>query len=163
MPQIRSAGEIVWSTEEVEKPYMKEASKLGASSSNFFSVNSYIEMVSPKKDIVYISLIYYLEDTIKSALIAVRSNDGKLLWKVDGEVDSDSFAKSILEKHQIFVFDEHGDLLAINSDTGKENWRRNIYQHYDNTHIWFSYYKDTVFTFDKQRDQKIKAFDAQTG
>ena len=156
----KSTGEIVWSTEEVEKPYMK----LGATSSNSFSVNSYIEMVSPKKDTIYISLFYYGSgDNLKFALVAVRSNDGELLWKVDGEANSDSLANSVLEKNQIFVFDEQGDLLAINSDTGKEIWRNEIYDHYDNADIWFSYYKDTVFTFNRQTDQKIKAFDAETG
>lgn len=155
----KSTGEIVWSTEKIEKTYMK----LGVTSSNSFSVNSYIEMVSPKKDIIYISLYYVSGDNLKSALIAVKNNDGELLWKVDGEANSDSLANSVLEKNQIFVFDEQGDLLAINSDTGKEIWRNEIYDHYDNADIWFSHYKDTVFTFNRQTDQKIKAFDAETG
>jgi outer membrane protein assembly factor BamB len=153
-------GKIIWSTEEIEKPYMKEASQLEG---NLPPVSSYIEMASPKQDVIFISLMYDWEDTIKSALLAVRSNDGKLLWKVDGEVDSGSFANSVLEKNQIFVFDEQGDLLAINSDTGKEIWRRNVYQYYDSADIWFRYYKDTVFTFNKKTDQKIKAFNAETG
>jgi outer membrane protein assembly factor BamB len=155
----KSTGEIVWSAEEIEKPYME----LGATSSNSFSVDSYIEMVSPKKDIIYIGLYYVSGDNLKSALIAVRSNDGKLLWKVDGEVASDSFADSVLEKNQIIVFDEQGDLFAINSNTGKEVWRRKVYQYYDSANVWFRYFKDTVFTFNSQSDLKIKAFVAETG
>jgi len=155
----KSTGEVVWSTEEIEKPYMK----LGTTSSNSFSVDSYIEMVSPKKDIIYISLFYNSEDSLKFALVAVRSNDGKLLWKVDGEANSDSFADSVLEKNQIIVFDERGDLFAINSNTGKEVWRRNIYREYDGAYVWFNYYKDTVLTFNRQSDLRIKAFAAETG
>jgi outer membrane protein assembly factor BamB len=155
-----STGETIWSTEEIEKTYMNEASQLGGDSP---SVHSYIEMVSPQQDVIFISLMYVSEDTIKSVLLAVRSNDGKLLWNIAGEVDSDSFANSVLEKSRIFVFDEQGNLLAINSKTGKEIWRRKVYQQVDIDDIWFSYYQDTVFTFNYQTDQKIKAFDAETG
>ncbi len=153
-------GEITWSTEEITKPYIAKASQVGG---NLPSVSSYIEMVSPQQDIVFINLIYDSEDTIGSALLAVRGSDGKLLWKIDGEVDSDSFASSVLEKNQFFVFTEKGDLLAINSNTGKEVWRRNVYQRYDDADIWFSYYKGAVFLFNEQTDQKIKAFNAETG
>lgn len=152
----KSTGEITWSTEEIEKPYIS-----GENPSNLSSVSSYIEMVAPAKGIVYISLIYDSGNTIKTTLVAVKSIDGELLWKVGGEVDSASFAQAILEDNQIFIIDEQGDLLAINSDTGKEVWRHNIYFHSDDN--WLGYYKDTVFTFDRQRGQKIRAFDAETG
>ncbi|HSO12559.1 MAG TPA: hypothetical protein VLT51_09305, partial [Anaerolineales bacterium] len=71
----KSTGEIVWSTEELAKPYMEEVQMLGLGSSKFFSVGTGIEFVSQANDTIYVSLLYRASDYgSKYVLFAVRSN-----------------------------------------------------------------------------------------
>lgn len=174
----KSTGEIVWSTEKLAKPYMQEVQRLGLGSSDFFSVGTGIEFVSQAKDIIYVSLNYSASDYgSKYVLFAIRSEDGEIMWKVDGVADSISFSDSITEINRIFVVNDQGDLIAIDSLTGEEVWRRNVYPIYDEDYTWFTFRKDTVvvsthsskclkccctFTSDEQQYEQLAAYSAET-
>ncbi len=175
----KSTGEIVWSTEKLAKPYMEEVQRLGLGSSDSFSVGTGIEFVSQTHDTIYVSLNYWASDYgSKYVLFAIRSENGEILWKVDGMVDSDSFSDSITKINRILVVNDNGDLLAIDSHTGKEIWRRNVYPIYDEDYTWFAFHNNTVvisthsseclkccctFKSDEQQYEQIAAYSAETG
>lgn len=142
----KSTGEFVWSTEELAKPYMEEVQRLGLGSSDFFSVGTGIEYVSQTSDILYISLSYWTTEyhDSKYVLFAVKNTNGEILWEVDGMIDYESISDSITRMNRIFIVDAQGDLLAIDSNTGEEVWRRNVYQYYDDDYTWFHLHNDIV-------------------
>src|SRR6266508_2578260 len=132
----KSTEEIIWSTEKLAQPYIGFA----PGSSISFSVYTSLESVSETGDFIYVSLDYWDSDyTLEHILFAIRSDDGQVLWKVGGEIDTDSFSKSISQINQIFVVDNQGNMLAIDSNTGKQLWRRKVYPKYDEDYIWFTY------------------------
>lgn len=133
-------GEIIWTTEEFAVPYIEEAKRLRLDDPRVD-----MKVISQAGNVIYINLSYWdSEDNYKHTLFAIRSNDGKALWKADGAIDIDSFSNSIAETNQIFIGDNQGDLLAIDSNTGKELWRQKIYQDYSWDRGWFTHYNNSV-------------------
>lgn len=171
----KSTGKIIWSTEDLAKPY----SGLISSSSISFSVYTSLELASQTGDFVYVSLNYWnSNDTIEQILFAIRSSDGKVIWKVNGAIDTNSFSSSIRESNRIYIVDNQGDMLAIDSNTGKELWRRNVYPIYDEDYTWFTFHNGIVvvsthsseclkccctFISDEQQYEQIAAYSAETG
>jgi outer membrane protein assembly factor BamB len=151
-------GEILWSNHELAIPYIKEAKRLGIDP----MVNVYI--VSHIGDILYANLSYFdKEDNLKYVLFAMRSNDGTVLWQADGVIDYDSFSKSAIETNQIFMGDNEGNLLALDSETGKELWRQKVYDGY----YWeeglglFAYRNNAILVIDSS--SHMRAFSAERG
>jgi outer membrane protein assembly factor BamB len=174
----KSTGEMAWSTEELARPYMEEVERLGLGYSDFFSVGTGVASISENRDVLYIILSYpNSDDDARYVLLAVKSNNGEILWEVDGITNYDSFPDSVMKTDQFFVIDENGDLLAINSYDGKEIWRHSI-NDYDEDETSFRFHNNTVFvsiyssecltcccTFssDRQQYEQITAFSAETG
>ena len=175
----KSTGEIVWSTEELATAYIEEAKGLGVGSADSTSVRAWVETVSPTTDVIYISINYWGSDhTRYNSILALKSSNGELLWKVDGEAVSDSIAGSVAEISRIFVVDNQGDLLAIDSDTGKEIWHQKVHEQHEWGENWFTYKNSAIyisthsseclishcaFALDEQHYQQITAFSAETG
>lgn len=171
----KSTREIIWSTEKLAEPY----SGFVLISSISFSVYTNLEAVSETGDFIYVSLDYWgSDDSLEHVLFAIRSRDGQVLWKVDGQIDTDSFSNSISQMNQIFVLDNQGGMLAIDSITGKQLWRHVVYPNYDKDYVWFSYENNIVlvsihssecleccctFISDEQQYEQIAAFSAETG
>ncbi|MBK9925357.1 MAG: PQQ-binding-like beta-propeller repeat protein [Anaerolineales bacterium] len=171
----KSTGKIIWSTENIAQPY----SGFASSSSTSFSVYTSLELASQTGDFVYVSLNYRSSyDTTEQVLFALRSSDGKVIWKVDGAIDTNSFSNSIREINRIYIVDNQGDMLAIDSNTGKELWRRNVYPIYDEDYTWFTFHNDIVvvsthsseclkccctFISDEQQYEQIATYSAETG
>jgi len=169
----KSTGEILWSTHQLAIPYIEEAKRLG------LDPRMDMEVVSHIDGIIYANLRYFdEEDDVKYVLFAIRSKDGTVLWQADGAVDYDSFSKSVIETDQIFIGDNQGNLLALDSKTGEELWAQKIHDGYYWERGWITYDNNAIFalTFSSEclifhcgyplneNDYyQIKAFNAKTG
>jgi len=171
----KSTGEILWSTNDLAVPYIEKAKRLGTDPRTDMEVVAYIG------DIVYANLRYWdKEDNLKYVLFAIRSNDGTVLWQADGVIDYDSFSKSVIETNQIFMGDNEGSLLALDSRTGKEMWHKKVYDgDYWDSNL-FMYYENAIFVLNSSTEclidycyfpinananeyYQIDAFSAETG
>lgn len=152
----KSTGEILWSTHELGISYIEEAKRLGITPMVDMKVVSHIG------DIIYTVLRYFDEkDNLKYVLFALRSNDGTVLWQADGAVDYDSFLNSVIETNQIFLGDNEGNLVALDSETGKELWRQKVYDGYYWDRDLFTYHNNAILVVDPS--SQMRAFSAERG
>ena len=142
----RTTGKLIWSTEELAMPYIKKVEQEGLVDKNAPSVNVHIDAISPIGDSVYVSIYYWTpDDTEAYIFFALNSANGIVLWKVDGQSDSETVENSISDMNRIFLIDNQGNLLAIDSSTGRALWQQKVYTKYDPDNTEFSYHNHMVF------------------
>ncbi len=120
-------GKPIWSNESFMDQYCNQS--IG-------SVSTAVILLSQKDDILFVSSTYWTtDDEQEYILYALRSSDGKLLWKINSYAgypysDISLIDYSLEETNYIYVVSKEGYFLAVNSNTGEKVWQHKLLMYF---------------------------------
>ena len=112
----KATGNILWSTEELAKPYIAEYKQQYRPPNQLSRIPGMVEIIGTdsEKNNLYITINY-------SSLYALDGNNGNVIW---GPINVSEYTfPNTKSSNLIFVLDENGYLSALNKSNGQELWK----------------------------------------